>query len=227
MQEIERFLRFGMYPEVLIQDNNKRKEQYLNEITSSYLIKDILVLTRIKFPEKLIQLLKLLAYQIGSEVSVEELSNSLQIHREAVLNYLDLLEKSFVIFRLNGFNRNLRKEVTKMSKVYFYDLGIRNAVIGNFSEIALRSDAGQLWENFVIAERIKFNAYRQQKPKYFFWRIYGGSELDLVEEYGGKLTGFEMKWKSKQKRPPKAWSDSYPEADYHCINRENFFSVLQ
>lgn len=204
-----------------------QKQRYLQEIVNSYLYKDILALANIKFPEKLQQLLKLLAYQIGSEVSVQELSKSLQIHRDAVLNYLDLLEKTFVIFRLGSFSGNMRKEVTKMDKVYFYDLGIRNALIGHFSDLTERSDVGQLWENFLLAERIKRNAYQQRFANYYFWRTYHGSELDLVEEAEGRLMGCEFKWGKRRNTPPSAWMEAYPHAGYQCYNTENFLEFLE
>lgn len=224
---LETFLRYGMYPEVFSFDTNAKKERYLNEITGSYLYKDILALANIRFPEKLLQLLNLLAFQIGSEVSIQELSQSLQIHREAVLNYIDLLEKTFVIFRLSGFSRNLRKEVTKMSKVYFYDLGVRNAIINNFSELAARNDVGLLWENFLIAERIKHNTYRQHFANYYFWRTYDNAEVDLIEETGEHLTAFEFKWGKKKSRAPQSWTEAYPNAEYSCINPENFLELLE
>jgi predicted AAA+ superfamily ATPase len=221
------FLRFGMYPEIFSMSTPAQKQRYLQEIVNSYLYKDILALANIKFPEKLQQLLKLLAYQIGSEVSVQELSKSLQIHRDAVLNYLDLLEKTFVIFRLGGFSGNMRKEVTKMDKVYFYDLGIRNALIGHFSDLAERNDVGQLWENFLLAERIKRNAYQQRFANYYFWRTYHGSELDLVEEAEGRLMGYEFKWGKRRNAPPSAWMEAYPHAGYQCYNNENFLEFLE
>ena len=224
--ELESFLRFGMYPEVFSMQDAARKERYLREITGSYLYKDILALGNIKFPEKLLQLLKLLAFQIGGEVSIQELSSALQIHREAVLNYLDLLEKAFVIFRLRGFSRNLRKEVTKMSKVYFYDLGIRNAIIGNFNDLASRNDTGQLWENFLMAERLKFNAYRPYYANSYFWRTYSGAELDLVEEAGGRLSGFEFKWNARKNSAPSSWLEAHPGSGYQCIHRGNFGEFL-
>lgn len=224
---LESFLRFGMYPEIFFMSTPTQKQRYLQEIVNSYLYKDILALANIKFPEKLQQLLKLLAYQIGSEVSVQELSKSLQIHRDAVLNYLDLLEKTFVIFRLGGFSGNLRKEVTKMDKVYFFDLGIRNALIGHFSDLTERSDVGQLWENFLLAERIKRNAYQQRFANYYFWRTYYGSELDLVEEAEGRLMGYEFKWGKRRNTPPSAWIEAYPHAGYQCYNTENFLEFLE
>lgn len=221
------FLRFGMYPEIFSMETPAKKERYLNEIMGSYLYKDVLALSNIKFPEKLNQLLRLLALQIGGEVSIQELSNSLQIHRDAVLNYLDLLEKTFIIFRLSGYSRNLRKEVTKMNKVYFHDLGVRNAIIGNFNELTNRNDTGQLWENFLIAERIKRNAYRPLFANYYFWRTYNNSELDLVEETGGQLMGYEFKWGKKKGSPPKPWLEAYPNASYQCFNRDNFMEFLE
>lgn len=224
---LEFFLRYGMYPEVFSFETNLKKERYLNEITGSYLYKDILALANIKFPEKLLQLLKLLAFQIGSEVSIQELAQSLQIHREAVLNYIDLLEKTFVIFRLHGFSRNLRKEVTKMSKVYFYDLGVRNAIINNFNELNVRNDVGQLWENFLIAERIKHNTYRQHFANYYFWRTYNNVELDLIEESSGKLNAFEFKWGKRKSQAPKSWSEAYPDAEFLSVDRNNFLEFLK
>lgn len=224
---LEEFLRFGMYPEVFSVGSEARKERYLNEITGSYLYKDILALANVKFPEKLVQLLKLLAFQLGSQVSIQELSTELQIHRDAVLNYMDLLEKTFVIFRLGGFSRNLRKEVTKMSKVYFYDLGVRNAIIGNFSPLDSRNDLGQLWENFLIAERIKRNAYLERFTNYYFWRTYTGAELDLVEEAAGQLAAFEFKWGNKKGKAPSDWTSAYPNARYTVVNRDNFLDFLE
>ncbi|MCS7037151.1 MAG: ATP-binding protein [Saprospiraceae bacterium] len=223
---LESFLRFGMYPEIFTLSTPAQKQRYLQEITNSYLYKDILVLANIKFPEKLQQLLKLLAYQIGSEVSIQELSKSLQIHREAVVNYLDLLEKAFVVFRLGGFSRNLQKEITKMDKIYFMDIGIRNALVGNFNELSERNDVGQLWENFLLAERIKYNAYRQRFANYYFWRTYYSSELDLVEEAEGRLMGYEFKWGKRRNAPPSAWVEAYPHAGYECYNLDNFMEFL-
>ncbi len=195
----------------------------------SYLYKDVLALANIKYPEKLNQLLKLLAYQVGQLVSLQELSVTLQIHREAVLNYISLLEKSFVIFRLSGFSRNLRKEVVKMDKIYFYDTGVRNTLINNFNSVQLRNDKGQLWENFLMAERMKTNAYNETFVNSYFWRTYSGAELDLVEEKDGQLHGFEFKWGKQQKRrsAPTAWMETYENSTYECIRPENFVKWLR
>ncbi len=223
---LDEWMRFGMYPEVLQTENHSRKEQYLKEISQSYLYKDLLVLANIKYPEKLRQLLQLLAYQIGNQVSVHELSNKLQINREAVLNYIDLLEKSFVIFRLNGLSRNLRKEVSSMSKIFFYDLGIRNALIENFNPPDARQDTGQLWENFLIAERIKNMEYNFRSANRYFWRTYTGAELDYVEEHSGQFSGYEFKWGEKTVYAPASWKETYSDATFQVINRNNFLSFL-
>lgn len=225
-RQVETMLLYGMYPEVFSFENPARKIQYLHELTTAYLYKDILAIANVKYPEKLAQLLRLLAYQVGHQVSIQELTSTLQVHRDAVLNYLDLLEKAFVIFRLGGYNRNLRKEVTKMGKIFFYDTGVRNALIGNFSPLAERRDTGQLWENFLIAERLKSNAYAGRYGQSYFWRTHTGAELDLVEEFDGQLWGYEFKWGAKTSKPPQAWLSTYPESRYACINRENFVAWL-
>lgn len=225
--KLEEFLLYGMYPEIFSYKNFNHKRKYLNDLCKSYLYKDILSLTNIKYPEKLNQLLKLLAYQVGQLVSIQELATSLQIHREALLNYISLLEKSFVIFRLPGFSRNLRKEVVKMDKIYFYDTGIRNALINNFSSLQLRNDKGQLWENFLIAERMKSNFYNETFINIYFWRIYSGAELDLVEEKDGLLHGYEFKWGSKLAKAPSSWTDNYQNSSFECINQDNFLNWLK
>jgi uncharacterized protein len=226
-QKIEEWLVYGSYPEVLKIENRQRKERYLQELTQSYLYKDILTLANIKYPEKLRQILKLLAWQVGSLVSVNELANTLQINRDAVNNYIDLLEKSFVIFRLSGYSRNLRKEMVKMDKIYFYDLGIRNALIEDFSEPGARRDVGQLWENFLIVERLKTSSYHFQFANRYFWRTQTGAELDLVEETNGRLHGYEFKWSNTMAVAPKTWLETYNEATFQCINRQNFMDFVR
>lgn len=228
-QNLDELLLFGMYPEIFSLKNFNQKRKYLDDLCKSYLYKDVLALANIKYPEKLNQLLKLLAYQVGQLVSLQELSVTLQIHREAVLNYISLLEKSFVIFRLSGFSRNLRKEVVKMDKIYFYDTGVRNTLINNFNSVQLRNDKGQLWENFLMAERMKTNAYNETFVNSYFWRTYSGAELDLVEEKDGQLHGFEFKWGKQQKRrsAPTAWMETYENSTYECISPENFVKWLR
>lgn len=225
--KLEELMLFGMYPEVFSYQNINQKRKFIDDLCQSYLYKDILTLANIKYPVKLNQLLKLLAYQTGQLVSLQELSSSLQIHREAVTNYINLLEKSFVIFRLPGFSRNLRKEIVKMDKIYFYDTGIRNALISNFNSIQQRPDKGQLWENFIMSERMKANRYNQNFVNSYYWRTYSGAELDLVEEKEGKLDGFEFKWANNQAKPPISWLENYSESTFQCITTTNFLNWLK
>ena len=224
--KLDEWMRFGMYPEVLQIENHDEKRKYLEELTSAYLYKDILTLANIRYPEKLRQLLKLLAYQLGNLVSIHELATSLQINRETVINYIDLLEKAFVIFQLGSFQRNLRKEVTTMNKIYFFDTGVRNAIIENFSPVHLRNDVGALWENFLISERLKKSEYDGLYANRYFWCTHSGAELDYVEERNGKLIGYEFKWKSKSSRTPKTWLETYDNAEWHVLNRDNFYDFV-
>ena len=219
---LEERLVFGSYPEIFSLDGVEAKSKYLNNLTNMYLYKDLLEFGDLRNSNKIRDLLKLLAFQIGSQVSLTELSQSLEISRSTVDRYIDLLEKSYVIFRLNGFSRNLRKEVTKMDKIFFYDTGVRNAVIGNFNFIKDRNDVGKLWENFLIVERMKRQAYRGSLNSLYFWRLTSGAELDLIEEEGGKLTGFEFKFSHKTIQVPKSWSTAYPKSGYVSVNVDNY-----
>jgi hypothetical protein len=220
--QLEEWMRFGLYPEVVTTEGFADKRLYLEELTSSYLYKDILAITTIRYPEKLRQLLQLLAYQIGQLVSIQELANTLQINRETVIHYIDLLEKAFVIFRLSGFSRNLRKEVTSMDKIYFTDLGVRNALIANFNQLTFRQDVGALWENFLISERWKKITYEHLFSNRYFWRTHTGAELDYVEERDGRLYGYEFKWKPTRKKAPASWGQTYQGSSFSLIHRENF-----
>lgn len=226
-QQIEELILYGMYPEVFSWRNFQQKRKYMNDLCNGYLYKDILSLANIKYPEKLNQLLKLLAYQTGQLVSLQELATTLQIHRDALINYIILLEKSFVIFRLPGFSRNLRKEVVKMDKIYFYDTGVRNTLINDFNSLQFRNDKGQLWENFILAERMKENVYQQTFVNSYFWRTYSGAELDLVEEKDGRLTGYEIKWGNKTAKAPVSWIENYEGSGFYCVNNENFMQWLK
>jgi predicted AAA+ superfamily ATPase len=224
--ELESYLLYGMYPEVIELTGKNQKMIHLQELTSAYLYKDILQLSNIKHSDKIHKLLRMLALQVGSLVSIHELAKSLEMSHETVNNYIDLLEKGFIVFRLSGFSRNPRKEITKMNKIYFYDLGVRNMLIDNFNSLTLRQDVGQLWENFLIAERKKKLAYAFSFANTYFWRTYAGAELDYVEETGGQLLGFEFKYKPKKVKAPKAWLDTYDNASFQQINRENFLTFL-
>ena len=223
---LEKYLIYGSYPEVLTSKLNSEKEEILKLIGNSYLLKDILEFDRIKNSEKIMNLLKLLAFQVGSEVSANELGRQLSIDTKTVLYYLDLLEKSFVIFSLSGFSRNLRKEVSKMSKYYFYDNGIRNAVISSFNGLINRNDVGQLWENFLMIERLKRNDYKHFNTNYYFWRTYEKQEIDLIEENSGKLFGYEFKWKNKNTKAPAIWLNTYDNASFKEINSDNYMGFI-
>ena len=223
---LENYLIYGSYPEVLSKQFSSDKEFVIKMIANSYLIKDILEFNRIKNSQTIYKLLKLLAFQIGSEVSTTELASQLSIDVKTVSYYLDLLQKSFVIFPLYGFSRNLRSEISKMNKYYFYDVGIRNALVSNFNKLDSRDDVGQLWENFVLTERIKLNEYSKTNVNYYFWRTYKQQEIDLIEEGGGKLSGYEFKWQKNNSKSPILWLETYPKANYKEINKENYFEFV-
>lgn len=225
-QRINEFLVFGLYPEQLKYQNMNDKIAHLKELSSSYLYKDILELSSIRHSDKLIGLLRLLAFQIGSEVSYHELSKSLGIARETITSYIDLLEKSFIIFRLQSFSKNLRKEITKMQKIYFWDLGIRNIIINQMNFIDNRDDVGKLWENFLVSERVKWNSNRIFFTNQYFWRVYSGAEVDYIEEKDGKLSGFEFKYKAKKIKAPQTWIETYPDSSFEQINKDNFFTFV-
>ncbi len=223
---LESRLIYGAYPEVVLLEDNRGREQYLKEIVSSYLYKDILELEGIRQSGKIGRLLQLIAFQIGKEVSYTELGTSLGMSKNTVDHYLDLLEKAFVIQKLGGFSRNLRNEVTKNSRYYFVDNGIRNALINNFNPLELRNDVGELWENYLVIERLKRQEYLQESANNYFWRTYTKQELDLVEERNGKLFGYEMKWGKAKPRPPKEWQTAYPDAAWVVINRDNYLGFI-
>ncbi len=225
-EKIEELLIFGSYPEVFTTQNWEDKQKLLEEISKAYLYKDVLKIARIKYADKMKKLLQLLAFQIGSEVSVAEIARQLEINKGTVAEYIDLLEKSFVIFRLSGFNRNLRKEVSKKDKIYFYDLGIRNILIDNLNSLENRNDKGQLWENFLLIERKKYLSYTNKLASQYFWRISTGAELDYVEERAGKLYGYEFKAGNRFAKLPKSWSEHYKGAESKTINRENYLKFI-
>lgn len=223
--QLDEYLRFGLYPEIQHYKGAHDKERYLLELSTSYLYKDVLELSSIRNSSKINDLLKLLAFQVGSEVSLNELAGALSMSKETVNSYIDLLEKSFIIFRLSGFGRNLRKEITKRDKIYFWDVGVRNCIIQNFASMAMRSDVGQLWENFVIAERLKYLNNNMIFTQHYFWRTYTGAELDFVEEKDGQLYAYEIKYKKAKQKAPKTWVENYGD-NYHCITQDNFWEYL-
>lgn len=223
---LEELLIYGSYPEIFSTKGSDNKYQYLRELSTSYLYKDILEISSIRHSSKLHDLLRLLAFQIGSEVSLSEIGNNLGMSKETVESYIDLLEKSFVIFRLPGFSRNLKKEVTKMDKIYFFDTGIRNIIIDNLKPLLHRDDTGKLWENFLIMERKKLISNNSIATNCYFWRTYTGAELDYIEEREQKLYGYEIKYKKFRDKPPAIWKKTYENSSYQCINRENYIKFL-
>ncbi len=197
-------------PETFSITSIQEKAEYLREIVNSYLLKDILAFESLRNSDKLFSLLKLIALQIGSEVSLQELGKQLAMSKNTIERYLDILSKVFIIYKLTGFSRNLRKEIVKNSKWYFYDNGIRNAILANFNLLNNRNDVGMLWENYMMSERLKYNHYKEVIYNKYFWRTYDKQEIDLIEERGGKLFAFEFKWNPTKVRIPAAWKSAYP-----------------
>lgn len=224
--EKEERMIFGSYPEVLLSKANLERIKILEENVSSFLFKEIIEIEHIGDTKMLLDLLKLIAFQVGNEVSLTELGNSLGIDKKTVQRYLSLFEQSFILFNLRGFSRNLRKEVSKKSKYYFWDNGIRNAVIKNFNDLSTRDDVGALWENYLVSERLKKQEYRQLYSNNYFWRTWDGEEIDWVEERGGKLFGFEFKWNEKHVKAPTRWTASYSNSSFEEVNTDNFLEFV-
>ncbi len=226
-QDIEERLIFGSYPQVVMAQRRQDRIDIIREIANSYLLKDILAFDRVRSARVIWDLLKLLSFQVGSEVSQNELSRILGVDVKTVGRHLDLLEKAFVVYRLDGFSRNLRSEVTRNSKYFFFDNGIRNAVISQFNGIDQRNDVGALWENFIIMERIKHLVYSSGVANLYFWRTYSQQEIDWVEERGNQLDGYEIKWSRKKKsKTPSEWTKAYPHATYTVISPDNYQSFV-
>lgn len=224
-QSLETRLIYGTYPDV-INFPEEAKERLLN-LSDSYLYKDILALSNVRKPVHLEKLLVALSLQIGSEVSYHELAQTTGTTAETVEHYIDLLEKCFVVFRRHAFSRNYRNEIKKSKKIYFYDNGIRNAIIQNFSPLNLRQDTGFLWENYFVSERMKANHYRRYFTKNYFWRTFQQQEIDLIEETDGKLMAFELKWNEKRNpKIPTSFAETYPHHEFHIVNRENYMDYL-
>jgi len=227
--QLERWMIWGGYPAIVTTDAPASREGQLGELVGSYLYRDILELEGVRRADKIVDLLRLLAYQIGQEVSIAELATSLGLNFQTVSKYLDLLEKVFVIFKVNGFSRNLRKEVTKNSRYYFYDNGVRNSLIQNFNPLALRNDVGQLWENFLVMERRKANQFAERHVNSYFWRTYDQKEIDCIEEHGGRLYGYEFKWQGGEIRRAvrSEFLETYPDSELMTVNQENFEGFLK
>jgi hypothetical protein len=225
LSQLTQRMLFGMYPDVL--NNLGLEKEILFNLTESYLYKDIIAFQKIRKPEFVQKLLQALAFQVGSEVSYNELSNLLQIDRKTIIHYIDLLEKAYVIFRLPSFSRNLRNELSSKIKIYFFDTGIRNALINDFRPIEMRTDKGALWENFLISERIKLNHYNLKRVNCYFWRTHQKQEIDYIEEADGCLEAFEFKWSPKTRiKIPKTFAESYNVTKLELIHSENFHQFL-
>jgi predicted AAA+ superfamily ATPase len=222
VEKLKERLIYGNYPELLHLPDYDDKKDYLNEMVSAYLLKDILAYENINNSQKIFNLLRLIAFQIGKEVSLQELGTQLSISKNTVEKYLDLLSKVFIIKKVEGYSRNSRKEISKNSRWYFLDNGVRNAVISNFNPIAARNDVGLLWENYMITERLKHQEYFRVSSNNFFWRTYSQQEIDWVEERDGGLYGYEFKWNSDKAKIPPQWKKNYPDANFEVINQYNF-----
>lgn len=225
-RSLEDYLIYGSYPEIISASTQQEKRERLIEITQSYLLKDILAFNKIKNAKALLDLLRLLVFQVGNEVSHSELAQKIGVDTKTIARYLDLLEKTFVIYCLRGFSRNLRNEVTKKNKYYFYDNGIRNALIANFNALSLRNDVGSLWENFLIIERIKKQSYLSLYANNYFWRTWEQQEIDFIEEREGKLYGYEFKWGDYSVKSPKIWLSTYENASFTLINQQNYLEFV-
>ena len=224
--QLELRLIYGSYPEVVLMDSNEDRQLYIKELIASYLFRDILQLEGIRHADKLLRLLQLVAFQIGHEVSTSELGTQLGMNANTVDRYLDLLEKSYILYSRSGFSRNLRKEITKSRRYYFYDNGIRNGLINNFNPLAMRDDAGELWESYILVERLKYNLYNGHLAESYFWRTYDRQEIDLVEEWGGRLLATEMKWTARSHKAPGAWRKAYPDSSFQVVHPENYLGFI-
>ena len=224
---LEARLLYGSYPEVVLMASNEDRAAYLRELIASYLFRDVLQLDGVRHAAKLTMLLQLLAFQIGKDVSISELASSAGMNKNTVDRYLDLLEKAYVVYSRHGFSRNLRKEITKSRRYYFYDNGVRNGLIGNFNPLALRDDAGALWENYALAERMKRNLYKGRQPMSYFWRTYDRQEIDLVEDHQGQLAAAEMKWSPrKHPKPPGGWLKAYPGSAFRVVHPRDYLGFV-
>lgn len=224
---LEDMLRYGMYPRVHTLETDREREEYAYDYLNHYLYRDLLEFELVKKPRKVVDLLILLAHQIGREVAVSELAGALGLSQRTVESYLDILVKMFVLVNIRGFSRNLRKEVTKTSRYYFCDVGLRNALIRNFTPLALRGDVGELFENWFVVERIKRADNARQPTGFHFWRTYDQKEIDLVEERDGRLAAFECKWSpAARAKAPADWTAAYPQAEFTVATRENWPGLL-
>ena len=224
--QLDFWLRFGLYPDIAFASEADART-LLDNLSSRYLYQDVLEFENLKRADVLVQLLQLLALQIGQLVSYHELATTLKISSQTVERYIDLLEKAFVIFRLPPFSRNLRNEIGKKNKIFFYDVGIRNSIIQQYQPIELRSDKGALWENFLVSERLKYLQTEGLRPNRYFWRTQQQAEIDYIEERDGLLSAFEFKWQDKKARIPAAFVAAYPDSAFSVVHRDNFEAFIE
>ncbi|PHI19058.1 ATPase [Lewinellaceae bacterium SD302] len=227
-ERLKQRLVYGNYPELISMTDNDERQYYLQELINTYLLKDILTFEGIKNNDRILALLRLIAFQVGSEVSYSEIGRQLSLDKVTVERYLNLLSKVFVIHRVGAFSRNLRKEIVKGKRWYFYDNGVRNALLNNFNPLALRQDIGTLWENYAISERLKYQASQRLLSYNYFWRTYDQQEIDWIEDRGGRLHTYEFKWNAKKiPKQPIAFRRAYPDSDFAVINPENLFDWVE
>ncbi|WP_428655466.1 ATP-binding protein [Runella sp.] len=226
IQNVEDRLLFGSYPELWNLPLGAAKAEYLKDMVNSYLLKDIMAYEGIRNSSKIRDLLRLIAFQLGKEVSMDELGKQLQMSKNTVEKYLDLCTKVFILKKVEAFSRNLRKEITKSARWYFWDVGVRNALINDFRPLVIRTDVGELWENYLISERLKVLKYTSSLSETFFWRTYDQQEIDWIEIKDGRIDAYEFKWQKKQAKIPKAFAEAYPEASFTVIHRENYLSFV-
>lgn len=225
-ENLETRLIYGSYPQVITSETDNQRKDMLESIKNGVLLRDILELDNIKGSLFILNLLRMIAFQTGNDVSVNELANGLGVNKNTVARYLELLEKCYIIFSLQAFSRNLRKEIVKSRRYFFWDNGIRNSIISNFNPIQIRDDTGRLWENYCIAERLKRKHYLSLSANYYFWRTYDQKEIDYLEESGGKLEGFEFKWTEKKVKPPKEFLNTYDQSSFKVIHNLNYLEFI-
>jgi len=225
-QTLEDRLVFGLYPESLTAPSRENKIAAVEEIVNSYLFKDVLALDKIKKSKTLVDLVKLIALQLGSEVSMQELATNLGINARTVERYLDILEKSFVLIGVGSLRRNLRNEVRGKKKYYFYDTGVRNGIISQFNRLSERNDTGALWENYLFIERLKKRSYHNIHANHYFWRTYEQQEIDYIEEREGKLFAYEFKWNQASAKAPVKFLEAYPNSEFTVITKDNYIEFV-
>jgi len=225
-RSLESRLIYGNYPEILLQNDLSEKERLLTFLKSHQLLVDVLNYENLKGSDILYDLIRALALQIGQEVSFSEIATLIGIDKNTVKKYINILKRAFIIFSLSAFSTNMRKEISKKKKIYFFDLGIRNALVNNFNPLKIRNDVGHIWENYIISEKIKRNFYEKIFANFYFYRTYDGQEVDLIEEKNGKLKGYEIKWKKQKHTVPKSFIKNYPDTRVDFINQDNYLEFL-